>query len=61
MPRFKVTLSIGYQGAEHEDVIDIDDDDWSDCETDEQRETMKNAEWQEWANGSIEGCIEIVE
>ncbi|NEN88000.1 MAG: hypothetical protein F6K48_03360 [Okeania sp. SIO3H1] len=36
----KVTLSIGYPGKQ-EFEVDIDDDEWNECETEEQQEELK--------------------
>ena len=61
MPQIKVTLSIGYPTATHKDVIDIDDTEWEECETDEQREDLLDLYWKEWAWNYIDGTVELVE
>jgi hypothetical protein len=61
MPDIKVTLSIGYPSATHEDVITIDDGDWDACETDKDREELMVEAWTEWSNGYIEGYYELIE
>jgi hypothetical protein len=55
-----VTLSIGFPTAKHEDVLDVDDQDYADCETDRQREDLLQEYWQEWANNYIDGGYEII-
>ena len=61
MPKIKVTLSIGYPGATHEDEFDIDDEDWEACETEEQKEELMWEYWKEWANNYIDGGPEVIE
>ncbi len=55
----KVTLSIGFPTATHEDILDIDEDDYQACESEEDRETLLNKYWQDWASNYIEGSIGI--
>jgi hypothetical protein len=61
MPQMKVTLGIGFANAKQEEIIYIDDDEWSECETNEQRENLMNEYWQDWANNYIDGGTEIIE
>lgn len=61
MPKLKVTLSIGYHGASHDDIIDIDEEEWEDCETEVERTELMDSYWQDWANNYIEGGCLIVE
>ena len=61
MPKFNVSLSIGYANASHEDVIEIDEDEWAECETEEEREDLKNDYWRDWSNNYIDGSIYEVE
>ena len=42
MPNIKVSLGIGYVNANHEEVIEINDDEWDECETDMEREDLMN-------------------
>lgn len=49
MPKLKVTLGIGFAGARQEDVIEIDDDEWNDCETEEEKEKLIDEYATEWA------------
>lgn len=50
--KFSFTLSIGYHGAKHEDIMDYPEcDDMSE----EEREEFLNQEWQEWSNDYIDG------
>ena len=53
--KIKVTLSIGYPTAKHEDILDIDDTEWSECETEEERDDLLNEYWQDWSNNYIDG------
>lgn len=61
MPKLKVSLSIGYNGAKHRDVLDIDDDDYNSCESDEEREALINEVALDWAWNYIDIGAEIVE
>ena len=60
MPKLKVSLGIGYAGAKHTDTIDIDNDEWNDCETDQEREDLIDRYATEWAWNYIEIGGEIV-
>ena len=57
----KVTLSIGFVGATYEDIIEIDDDEYNECETSEEKEELFDMYWREWAGNYIDGSIDIVE
>jgi len=61
MPKLKVTLGIGYPTATHEDIIEIDDTEWAECETDEEREDLINSYWTDWSNNYIDGGADIIE
>lgn len=61
MPKAKLTLSIGFVGAIQKDIIDIDDDDYLACETDNEREQLLNEYWKDWANDYIDGNIRLVD
>jgi hypothetical protein len=61
MPKIRVTLSIGYPTATRVDIIDVDDTEYQECETDEEREDLLQLYWQEWANNYIDGGVELVE
>lgn len=54
MPKLNVNLSIGYPGAVRTDVVEIDQNEWDSCNTDEEREDLKNEYMEEWANERIE-------
>jgi hypothetical protein len=58
--KVKLFLSIGYSGANHEDVIDIPDEDVKGM-TDEELEKYLSNTWQEWANNFIDGTYSIME
>ena len=57
----KVTLSIGYAGACHEDIIEIDDADYNACLNEDQRQELLNELWNEWAWNYIDGGATIIE
>ena len=57
----KVTLGIGYPSAKHEDEIEIDDQDYADCETEEQKQELLNRYWTDWAWNYIDGDIKIID
>ena len=61
MPRIRVTLNIGYLDAEHEGVIEIDDDEWADCETEDDKESLINEYWKDWAWNFIDGSHELID
>ena len=61
MPQIKVSLGIGFAIATREDIIDIDEAEWNECETDEQREDLINDYWRDWSNNYIDGGAELVE
>ncbi len=58
--KVKVTLSIGYPAANREDTIDVDDDDYNACETDDERYKLLSDYWPEWSNDHIEGGWKII-
>jgi len=57
----RVTLGIGFAGANQEDVIEIDDDDYASCETEAQKEDLLNEYWRDWSNNYIDGGIQIID
>ncbi len=61
MPKMKVTLGIGFSNCNREEVIDIDDDEWNDCETKEQKDKLMHGYWQDWASNYIDGGAEIID
>ena len=58
--KLKVRLGIGYANANHEDVIDIPDEEVEACKTDEEREELFNEACYEWAGNYIETWFEVV-
>jgi hypothetical protein len=60
MPMIKVTLSIGYPSATRRDEIEVDNDEYNDCETDEQRDNLLFEYWKEWSNDFIEGDWKVI-
>ena len=61
MAKLKVSLGIRFAGCTHTDVLDIDDDDLNDCETEEQREDLINEYAMEWAWNYIDISSELIE
>ena len=59
--KIRLTLSIGYANSKHEDIIDVPQDEWDDCETEEQRDELLSQYWQDWSNNFIDGGCEVVE
>ncbi len=59
--KYKVTLSIGFPQAKHTSVIDVDDDELAECETEDEREELLYEHWKDWANNYIDAGIEPVE
>ena len=55
-----MTLGIGYAGARHEDVIEINDSVWAACETEEEREEVIDQHASDWANNFIDIGAQIV-
>jgi hypothetical protein len=55
--KYRVSLSIGFVGAKHEDIIDVDDDELAACDTDNARDDLLEQYWQDWANNYIDGGI----
>lgn len=61
MAKLNVSLSIGFVGGTHKDVIDIDDNEIEECKTEEELDELLGQYWLDWANNYIEGGFEIVE
>ena len=59
--KFRFTLSIGFVGARREEIVDIDDDELAECETDQDRENLIDEYWNDWSRGHIDGGAEPVE
>lgn len=61
MAQLEVRLSIGYTGASHEDVIEIDDSEFAKCNSEEEKNAYLEEEWKEWANGYIEASFRLIQ
>jgi hypothetical protein len=61
MAQLKVSLSIGYPGANHEDIIEVDDDELAECQTEQEKDDLLTQYWVDWSNNYIEGYHEIVD
>ena len=59
--KVRVHLSIGFPSATRSDIIDVDDDEWNDCGTQEEKEDLIHEYWKEWADNYIECGHEIIE
>ncbi|MFT7338160.1 MAG: hypothetical protein ACI92B_001489 [Marinobacter maritimus] len=60
MAQMKVSLSIGYPGAEHHDVIEVEDDELSACKTDDERQKLLAEYWKEWSGDFIDGYYDLI-
>ncbi|WP_028492724.1 hypothetical protein [Thioalkalivibrio sp. ALE19] len=61
MPKIRTKLSIGFPGATREEIIELDQDEWDECETEQEREELIDAAAQEWANNFIDIEAEVIE
>ena len=61
MPKLKVTLGIGFAGARQEDVIEIDADEWNDCETEGEKGDLIDEYAKEWAWNYIDIGANIID
>jgi hypothetical protein len=61
MPILKVSLGIGFANAQQQDKIEIDEDEWNDCENEEEREKLIDQYAQDWAWNYIDIGAEVVE
>ena len=59
MPKLNVRLSIGFPSATHKDTIEIDDGEWNDCETDEERQALIDEYANEWAWNYVDISADI--
>ena len=61
MPRMKVTLGIGFPGANHEEILDVDETEWEECESEKDREELMETYWQEWVSSYMDGGYELID
>ena len=61
MPKIEVSLSIGFANATQTDVLDIDETEWADCETDEEREKLMDDYWTDWSRNYIDGGVVLLD
>mgnify|MGYP003658210227 FL=1 len=61
MPTIKVTLSIGFVGAVHEDELEVNQEEWDECATEDEREALIDEHWTTWSNNYIEGSAVLIE
>ena len=61
MPSIKVSLRIGLANASQDDVIDIDESEWEECKTEEQKEELIHKYWLQWAWNYIDGGASLIE
>lgn len=60
MAKLKVSLSIGFVGAVHEEVLEIDDEEVAQCETAEEIENLCQDYWKDWSGNYIDGGFELI-
>ena len=53
--KVKMMLGIGYSNANQEEIIDVDDDDYNACETQEDKDNLLHEYWVDWSNNYIDG------
>lgn len=61
MPQLKVSLGIGFANAHRCDTLNIDDAEWKECATEEEREELIDEYATQWAWGYIDIGAEVVE
>lgn len=61
MPQIKVTLGVGISNAYQSDILDIDEDSWNACTTDEEREKLLEEYAEEWAGNYIDLGYTLIE
>lgn len=61
MPRVRMTLGIGLANARQEDIIDVDNEEWADCESDIDRDNLLEQYWKDWSGDYIDGGYEVIE
>jgi len=61
MPKIKVSIGIGFANANHEDIIEIDQTEWDDCETEDSRSDLMQSYWSDWSNNYIDGYFELID
>jgi hypothetical protein len=61
MVQARLTLSIGFVGGKHEEVIDIPDEEYNDCETDMDRQRLLDMYWNDWSSNYIDGVAEFID
>ena len=61
MPKLKVTLNIGRSNSEQTEIIDICDEEWSDCKTVDEKDKLIHGYWRDWSNEYIDGGAWIVD
>ena len=61
MPKLKVSVGIGLAGARQCDDIEIDDEGWNACETEEDRQELIDQYAMDWAWNYIDLAAEVVE
>lgn len=61
MPKIKVSLDIGFAGANREETLEISDEEWNDCGTSQEQEELMEDYWKEWSNNYIDGGVELID
>ena len=60
MPKIKVSLSIGYPTATHEDVIEVDKYKWEEWKSEYERRCLIEEALREWTENFINGGYELI-
>jgi len=55
----RVTLSIGFANSKLDEEINIPDEEWETCKTNDDREELKDMYWKDWAWDYIDGSITV--
>ena len=59
MAQVKLTLGIGFAGANHEDTIEIPDEELEGLNEDEKNAVLDDY-WKDWSANDIDGGVEIL-
>jgi hypothetical protein len=61
MVQARLTLSIGFVGCRHDEVIDIPDEEYNECETEMDRQDLLDMYWKDWSSNYIDGVAEFID
>ena len=60
MAQLRVTLGIGVHNANQEDIIEVDDHEIEQCETDAERDDLFEDYWKSWMENYLDGGYELI-